>query len=146
MNPKFHDYFMDVAKRTALLSNARRLKVGCVAVLERRIICCGYNGTGPDEDNNCEDELPSGELVTKSNVKHAEINMVDFAKYWDIDLFGCHLYITHEPCEPCAIKIIKAGIVAVVADIPYTGSNKNGREELGNRLNFMENIRGNIQE
>lgn len=141
MNPKFHVYFMDVAKRTGQLSNARRLNVGCVAVLDRRIICCGYNGTGPGEDNNCEIEMLDGSLVTKPNVKHAEINMVDFADEWDIELAGCHLYITHEPCEPCAIKVLEAGIVEVIADIRYTGSNKNGRDILGDKLTFYKDLK-----
>jgi dCMP deaminase len=141
MNPKFHDYFMHVAKITAGLSYARRLQVGCVAVLDRRIICCGYNGTGQGEDNNCEDEISPGVLVTKPGVFHAEINMINFARLWEIDLFGSHLYITHEPCEPCALQVIGAGIVAVIADIPYTGSNKNGREVLGDRLTFYKDLK-----
>ena len=141
MNPKFHSYFMDVAKRTAQLSNARRLKVGCIAVFDRRIICCGYNGTGPGEDNNCEIEMLDGSLITKPNVKHAEINMIDFANERDIDLRSCRLYITHEPCEPCATRILGAGMVAVIVDIPYTGSNKNGREVLGDKLTFYKDLK-----
>ena len=137
MNPKFNEYFMDVAIRTAQLSSAVRLKVGCVAVRDRRIIACGYNGTGPGEDNVCEIKLPDGTLVTKPNVVHAEINMIDFAKLWDINLVGCSLYITHEPCEPCAIAVIEAGIIDVIADMAYTGSRKTGREKLGDRLRFM---------
>lgn len=131
---------MDVAIRTAQLSSAVRLKVGCVAVRDRRIIACGYNGTGPGEDNVCEAQLPDGTLVTKPNVVHAEINMIDFVKLWDINLVGCSLYITHEPCEPCAIAVIEAGIIDVIADIAYTGSHKNGRGKLGSKLRFMEEI------
>jgi len=140
MNQKFHHYFMDVARRTALLSYGRRLKVGCVAVRDRRIICCGYNGTGPGEDNNCEFELEGGVLVTKPTVRHAEINMIEFAKSHNISLLDASLYITHEPCEPCAIEVVDAGIIEVTADIRYTGSNKNGAEVLGSKLRFMENI------
>lgn len=47
-------YFMRVAEETALLSHAVKLKVGAVAVRDNRIICTGYNGTGPGEDNCCE--------------------------------------------------------------------------------------------
>ena len=116
MNPKFHHYFMDVARRTAQLSPARRLQVGAVAVKDRRIICCGYNGTGPGEDNNCEDELPDGTLVTKPGVKHAEQNLIDFAKLMGINLFGCTLYITHGSCIDCARNIIDAGFFHVIYD------------------------------
>lgn len=140
MNPKFHKYFMDVARRTAELSNARRLKVGCVATRDRRIICCGYNGTAPGEDNNCEIEMPDGGLVTKPNVFHAEVNMINFAKEHSISLLDCSMYITHEPCKPCTMKVIDAGIVEVIADVEYTGSNPNGRDMLGNRLKFIEEL------
>ena len=51
---KWHNYFMDVAKATAELSHAVRLKVGAVAVKDKRIICCGYNGTPAGFDNECE--------------------------------------------------------------------------------------------
>jgi dCMP deaminase len=131
---------MDVALRTSKLSNARRLKVGCVAIRDRRIICCGYNGTGPGEDNNCEYELPDGSLITKPNVFHAEVNMINFAREYGISLLDCALYISHEPCEPCSKKVIESGIVEVFANVRYTGSNPNGREILGSRLKFMENL------
>ena len=136
MNPKFHKYFMEVAYVTAELSNARRLKVGCVAVLDRRIICCGYNGTAPGEDNNCETEMADGTLVTKSNVFHAEINLIMFSKKHNISLEGCSLYLTHEPCEPCGIELARTGIIEVIADNAYTGSNPNSRGKLGSILNL----------
>lgn len=111
---KFKQYFMDVALRTAELSYARRLKVGAVAVRSRRIIACGYNGTPPGEDNNCEYELDTGELVTKENVRHAEDNLIQFAASNGIDLTGCTLYVTNKPCEKCADKIIAAGFSSVM--------------------------------
>lgn len=45
---------MDVAKRFAELSHARRLQVGCVIVKDD-IMHPGYNGTPAGFDNNCED-------------------------------------------------------------------------------------------
>lgn len=114
LNPKFHKYFIDVALRTAQLSSAIRLKVGAVAVRDRRIIACGYNGTGPGEDNCCEDILENGTLVTKPNVVHAEVNLIKFSKLHNIDLSACTLYITHSPCIPCAKEIEKAGIISIM--------------------------------
>lgn len=119
MNLKFHHYFMDVAKRTAELSYARRNKVGSVAVRDRRIIACGYNGTGPGEDNNCEISLPDGSLQTKSTVLHSELNLINFAEEQEISLFGCDLYITLLPCVTCAGKIIDAGFFRVFYDTDY---------------------------
>ena len=58
MKPKFVDYFMDVAERTAQLSYADRLKVGTVIVKNNRIISCGYNGLPAGwEPNTCEREI-----------------------------------------------------------------------------------------
>jgi dCMP deaminase len=138
MKNKFQEYFMGVAALTANLSHAKRLKVGCIAVKDRRIICCGYNGTGPGEDNNCETKLDNGTIVTKPGVFHAEDNLIRFAKRNNIDLKGTTLYITHEPCEVCAELLLKAGIVEILAENEYTGSRLTGRELLGDKLKFLE--------
>jgi dCMP deaminase len=120
-------YFMRVARETALLSYAVKLKVGAVAVRDGRIICTGYNGTGPGEDNCCEYEVPvflpsvlTGELIhintvlkTKPNVTHAEKNLIDFAARKGIALEGADLYCTHSPCMQCASSIANVGFVAV---------------------------------
>ena len=48
---------MDVARRFAELSHARRLKVGAIVVKDDRIISIGYNGMPSGWDNDCEDKL-----------------------------------------------------------------------------------------
>ncbi len=101
---RWHNYFMNVAYETAKLSYATRLKVGSVAVRDRRIVCCGFNGTSPGEDNCCEDE--NG--FTKPNVIHSEDNLIRFANRDGIDLSSCDIYITHSPCVGCAAKLIEA--------------------------------------
>lgn len=118
MNIRWHKYFMDVALRTAQLSYARRLKVGCVAVRDKRIIACGFNGTPPGEDNNCEHETETG-LVTKDNVVHAEVNLIKYAKTNNIDLQGCSLFITHSCCSNCASAIVQAGFKEVFFNQAY---------------------------
>lgn len=45
---------MDVAKRFAELSTAKRLKVGAIIVKDDRIISIGYNGMPAGWDNDCE--------------------------------------------------------------------------------------------
>jgi dCMP deaminase len=137
MNPKFHRYFMDVALRTAELSYALRLKVGAVAVKDRRIIACGYNGTAPGEDNCCEYGGGLGELVTKESVLHAEANLIAFAKREGISLVGCTLYITHSPCEDCAKLVVEVGFKEVIFNEYYrTISGRNFLEKNGVRV-FM---------
>lgn len=56
MNPKLEKTYMDVAKRFAQNSYAKRLKVGCV-IVTHNIMVPGYNGTPAGWDNNCEDKV-----------------------------------------------------------------------------------------
>ena len=48
---------MDLAKRTANLSTAKRLKVGAILVKNDNIIGFSYNGTPSGWDNNCEERV-----------------------------------------------------------------------------------------
>lgn len=111
---KFDKYFLAVARLTAGLSYCKRLQVGAVAVRERRIICVGYNGTLPGQDNCCE-ELRNGRITTKDETEHAERNLVAYAARNGIALAGCELYITHTPCVECAKVIANAGFIRVYA-------------------------------
>ena len=56
MKKKFVDTYMDIAKRFAELSYAKRLKVGC-NIVKDDIMHPGYNGTPEGWDNNCEDRV-----------------------------------------------------------------------------------------
>lgn len=131
--------FMNFASDVASMSYAVRLKVGAVAVRDRRVIAIGYNGTPKGTDNCCEDEVvldPTKDLIskgehtvwrdgknwilkTKSNVIHAEDNLIRFANANYIDLNDCTLYITHSPCPSCGEKIIATGIKEVVYEKHY---------------------------
>jgi dCMP deaminase len=124
MSKWWDDYFMDIAKRTALQSHCVRLKVGAAAVRDKRIILTGLNGTPPGEDNCCEEEV-SGTYVfhpeklslkTKDSVSHAEENLITFAAQSGISLRGCGLFLTHSPCIHCAKLIRNSGIAYVVYD------------------------------
>ena len=105
-------YFMDVALLTSQLSHCIKLKVGAIAVRERRIICTGFNGTLPGACNCCEEEV-DGVLKTKPDTEHAERNLIYHAARHGIALEGADLYVTHAPCVVCARAIIMAGIASV---------------------------------
>jgi len=133
--------FMRFALDVAEMSRAERLKVGAVAVRDRRVIAIGYNGTPPGEDNCCEEfvretthhmspeydvhavrqwrEGKMWVLKTKPNVIHAEDNLIRFSEENNIDLHGCTLYITHSPCPLCGDKVINAGFKEVVYEKHY---------------------------
>lgn len=136
---------MDVAHRTAQLSYAQRLKVGCLVVKNDRIISLGFNGTPSGWDNTCEIHSPmpgdvggwlsqqeieqtwphideSGvryKLVTKQEVLHSEMNaLMKLAKSTESGE-GATMFITHAPCINCAKAIYQAGITEVIYDSDY---------------------------
>jgi dCMP deaminase len=105
---KWHTYFFNVAAETAKLSYATRLKVGAVAVRDRRIVCCGFNGTAPGRPNVCEKDN-----VTLDETLHAEQNLISYAARHGISLEHCTLYLTHAPCLKCASMILSCGFSKV---------------------------------
>ena len=111
--------YMNMATTWARRSHARRRKVGCLVVKDRQIISDGYNGTPAGFDNNCEDVLPSGELVTNELVMHAELNALMKLCRSTQSSAGATMYITLSPCEHCAKLIIQAGIKRVVYGEQY---------------------------
>jgi dCMP deaminase len=144
MKDKFISAFMDVAKRFAQLSTAKRLQVGAIIVKEDRIISIGYNGMPAGWDNNCEDKeymsIDAGgwinpdeiemmypyeengrryKLKTKDEVIHAEANAI--AKLAKSSESGQDsiMFLTHAPCIHCAKQIYTAGIKTVYYEVPY---------------------------
>jgi dCMP deaminase len=99
---------MDVAKRFAQLSHAKRLNVGAIVVKDDRIISIGYNGMPSGWENECEIKNR-----TKPQVLHAESNAIaKLARSNDSGL-GADLFITHSPCIECAKLIYQSGIKRV---------------------------------
>lgn len=133
MKQKFIDAYMDVAKRFAQLSTAKRLQVGSIIVKDDRIISIGYNGMPAGWDNNCEYEVEilksefcrgtwlekTGEFKTKPEVIHAEANAI--AKLAKCTESGkdSTMFLTHSPCIQCAKQIYTAGINRVYYDQSY---------------------------
>lgn len=139
MKTKFKQAYMDVARRFAELSSARRLHVGAIVVKDDRIISIGYNGMPAGWDNVCEDEIYADvesidwidpveiwheyphqshdgrpfKLVTKPEVLHAEMNcLMKLAKSVESGN-NASMFITHAPCLDCAKGIYQAGISEV---------------------------------
>ena len=119
MNQRFLDFYMDIAKRTAQMSRAVRLKVGCIAVKDNRIISFGWNGTPAGWNNACEVLVPDPDyegnaiLKTKPEVLHAEANCLMKLAASPESSIGAVLFLTHSPCIECAKLIYQAGIVQV---------------------------------
>nr|QMP83365.1 MAG: dCMP deaminase [Caudoviricetes sp.] len=119
MKDKFINYYMDVAKRTALLSYAEKLKVGSIIVKEDRIISIGYNGTPSGFDNVAEYVLEDGSLKTKDETIHAEMNAISKLAKSSESGFGAVMFITHSPCIQCSKGIYSSGIKEVYYSQEY---------------------------
>lgn len=100
---------LKAARLYSKLSKCERKKVGCVAVLDDRIVATGINGTLPGQPNCCENN--NGD--TLDVVVHSELNLVCFCAKNGISLDGTSLYLTLSPCIHCAKMIVAAGIKEV---------------------------------
>lgn len=130
MSRKFHQYYLNVAKETAKLSYANRLKVGAVLVKDNNIISSGYNGTPTGKSNECETTQEDGSLVTKPEVLHAEENCIGKVAASTQSSKGATLYLTHPPCIRCAKLIHSAQIEEVWYAEEYVNGNDEGKEFL----------------
>jgi dCMP deaminase len=123
MKPKFIKYYMDIAKRTAELSSAKRLRVGAIIVKNDRIVSIGYNGTPSGWTNECEylEHRIAQEplLKTKPEVIHAEANAIAKLARSTESGEGAVMFLTHAPCMDCAKQIYTAGIRKVFFDSHY---------------------------
>ena len=133
---------MDVAKRFAQLSTARRLQVGAIVVKDDRIVSIGYNGMPSGWDNCCEDETYDEDgfhitLKTKPEVLHAESNAISKLARSSESGDGAVMFITHAPCMECAKLIYQSGIKQV-----YFG--KQYRSDSG--IKFLEKCNIDVKE
>lgn len=86
MKPKFIDYFMDVAERTAQLSYAKRLQVGAVIVKGNQILASGYNGMPSGWENNCETKEWMGGAACWVDLDDTEVEQQwPYIEYSDVD-------------------------------------------------------------
>ena len=111
---------MRIAEIISERATCGRAKVGCVIVLNHRIISTGYNGPVMGGKHcellNCDLKLPCQFSV------HAEANAIAAAAKAGISLDGSTLYCTHEPCKDCAKIIVQSGIIEVKWKNPYTSN------------------------
>ena len=130
MKEKLIHYYMDVAKRTAELSTASKLKVGAILVKSDNIVGFSYNGTPRNWDTNiCEVQDPIIGLKTKPEVSHAEENLIMKLACCNESSEGGIMFVTHNPCFICSRLIYGAKIKKVYYDQEY-------RDSSG--INFLE--------
>ena len=121
------EYFMGVAKLSALRSKDPNTQVGaCIVSEDNKILSMGYNGL----PRGCsDDEFPwsrEGDPLDNKYLytAHSELNAI--LNYRGGSLEGTKLYVSLFPCNECAKAIIQAGIRTVVYDCDkYEGTPMN---------------------
>jgi dCMP deaminase len=109
---------MKIAFAVSERSTCDRAFVGCVLVLNKRILTTGFNGS-PAGQEHC-DEI--GHLLVDGHCVrtiHAETNAIIQAALHGVTTRGASCYVTHFPCINCAKVLINAGITRLVYSNAY---------------------------
>jgi dCMP deaminase len=118
---------MDIAHAVSQRGTCDRKKVGCVLVMDRRIVATGYNGSIPGSPH-CDEAghdlvLSMGDdgVLRPNCVRtiHAEMNAIAQAARHGIAIEGCVAYVNTYPCWPCFRVMASAGVSKVVYDDAY---------------------------
>jgi dCMP deaminase len=118
MRPDWDSYFMKIAYAVSERSTCDRAFVGCVLVIEKRILTTGFNGS-PAGAAHCDDV---GHLMIEGHCVrtiHAETNAIIQAALHGVSTRGATCYVTHFPCVNCAKALVNAGIVRLVYNMAY---------------------------
>ena len=109
-------YFMAQALLASKRSSCNRLHVGCIIVINNRIVTTGYNGflKGAPHTSRVIDGHEQGTI-------HAEQNSICDAACRGTSLDGSTAFITHMPCLICFKLLIASGI----KEIKYLSDYKN---------------------
>ena len=133
------EYFMGIAKLSAMRSKDPNTQVGCCIVSDKnRILSVGYNGFPngiPDSEFTWARE---GEDNKYFYTTHSELNAILNCR--NANLEGARMYVTLFPCYECAKAIIQSGIRSLVyaddkyADTPGTRASKRMLSRAGVRF------------
>lgn len=118
MRPDWDSYFLKIAAAVSERSTCERAAVGCVLVLDKRILTTGFNGS-PAGQPHC-DEV--GHLIVDGHCVrtiHAETNAIIQAALHGVSTRGATCYVTHFPCIHCTKVLINAGITRLVYSQAY---------------------------
>ena len=137
------EYFMGIAKLSAMRSKDPNTQVGCCIVSDKnRILSVGYNGFPngiPDKEFTWARE---GEDNKYFYTTHSELNAILNCR--NANLEGARMYVTLFPCYECAKAIIQSGIRSLVyaddkyADTPGTQASKRMLSRAGVRYEPYE--------
>jgi dCMP deaminase len=106
--PDWDEYFKEIVQVTAKRSPCDRLQVGCLFVVDNRIVSQGYNGFLP----GCRHESILRDGHEQATV-HAEQNAIADCAKRGVSCKKAEAYITHYPCIICIIIMRASGIQTI---------------------------------
>ena len=127
--PSWNEYFKEIVLATLKRSPCERLKVGCLLVLDNRIISQGYNGFLPG--------CPHDSIIRDNHEQatvHAEQNAISDCAKRGVSCLGSTAYITHFPCINCMKILCASGI----KDIRYIEDYRN--DDIVKKISHVANV------
>ncbi len=110
----WQDYFMGIAKLSAMRSKDPSTQVGaCIVDENNKIVSVGYNGMpyGTDDSTAKWGKQGEWEDTKYPYVCHAELNAILNSPR---SVANCRIFVTHHPCNECAKAIVQSGIKEVI--------------------------------
>ena len=134
------DYrFMGIAREVSSWSHDPGTKVGCVLVLEKRILSVGFNGFPQNLSDSL--ELYKDREYKLAVTVHAEANAILNAAKNGAKTQFCTAYVTFPPCSQCAAALIQAGVSKVVCPDPANAPERwKASFELANEMLFQAGV------
>jgi dCMP deaminase len=108
--------FLRIAHEVSSWSRDPGTKVGCVLVLEKRILSVGFNGFPQNLSDSL--ELYEDREYKLAVTVHAESNAILNAAKNGAKTQSCTAYVTFPPCSQCAAALIQAGVTTVICPDP----------------------------
>ena len=139
MRISWQEYFIEILNASALRASCDRGKSGAILVRDNRLLSMGYVGAPsgvPSCDevghnlirryqesvDNHKNRLPLQDKDFSTHCVrtiHSELNSIINCARNGISTVGATMYCTMTPCINCALAIIQAGIVKVIAKNRY---------------------------
>ncbi len=121
MRLEIDEYFLNMAKITALRSTCKRRQVGCILVdSNNHVAATGYNGV-PKGFKHCLDypckgaDAASGTRLNECKAVHAEMNAL--LQLTSRDVLTAYLTVT--PCFDCSKVLANSTVKRIVAPVWY---------------------------
>ncbi len=119
-NPKWQQYFLNIAIQVAKNSKCKSRQIGAVLVRDKSIIATGYNGPARGVPACWECARSDRKSLKNCPAAHAESNCIANAARMGVCTMDSVMFVTCEiPCKDCLSILINAGICLV-----YTTSDK----------------------